>query len=337
MVSLAFVSVWLAYEAVKRFIEPPEDGVDGKVMSGVATIGVCVNIVLAFVLGEDHVHMPGAHDHDHSHGHDHHGGGCSSSGGSGGGHDHGHGHSSSSGHDDNNNKDHENGQDDHHDHHSTSHDHGHDHGHGHDHHRCDDEKDSLIGHEHKHEHKHDNFDAIHLDEAEADASQQRAIDQRNVNLRAAYLHVMADLLQSVAVLIAGLVIWFKPEWHIIDPICTLLFCCVVFYSTIGVFKSSLSVLLEATPPQINWTQVYNSIKNVPDVTDVHDLHIWSISHGQPSLSVHCTSPHPQQAIININKVCSKHGISHSTIQVQTEEGSCVTCETTECCTPSLLV
>ena len=59
MVSLAFVSIALAYEAIRRVKEPPEEGVDGRVMSGVALIGVLVNIVLALVLGEDHVHMPG--------------------------------------------------------------------------------------------------------------------------------------------------------------------------------------------------------------------------------------------------------------------------------------
>ena len=76
MISLALVSVGLALEAVRRLVQPPEEPVDGQLMSGIATIGVVVNVVLAFVLGEHHVHMPGAspceqqHDHDHSHSHD---------------------------------------------------------------------------------------------------------------------------------------------------------------------------------------------------------------------------------------------------------------------------
>ena len=93
-------------------------------------------------------------------------------------------------------------------------------------------------------------------------------DKRNVNLRAAYLHVMADLLQSVAVLIAGLIIWLKPEWHILDPIITLGFCMIVFYSTLGVLRSSISVLLEETPPAVNWQTVYDAISAVPNVSNV---------------------------------------------------------------------
>mmetsp|Transcript_11954 Transcript_11954/g.18835 ORF Transcript_11954/g.18835 Transcript_11954/m.18835 type:complete len:426 (+) Transcript_11954:165-1442(+) len=335
MVSLAFVSIWLAYEAIRRINEPPEEGVDGAVMSGIALIGVVVNIILAIVLGEDHVHMPGAHDHSHDHdGH------CSGDDSHDNHDDHSHSHGHSSAHDHH--------ADDSHDHHASSHDHSssHDHGTSHDH-QCNNHSNTN-GHDHEHGHsetdellkttksphthtKMENFEAI---EAQHDSEVSAAEDKRNVNLRAAYLHVMADLAQSTAVLIAGIVIWFKPEWHIIDPICTLLFCIIVFYSTIGVFKSALSVLLEATPPQVDWKTVYGAIKDIPNVSQVHDLHIWSISHGMPSLSVHCTSSDPD-ALRKIGALVRGYGIMHSTIQVQTQEGPCVTCDE-GCCMPSLL-
>ncbi len=70
-------------------------------------------------------------------------------------------------------------------------------------------------------------------------------------IHAAYLHVIGDLLLSLGVLIAGIVIWFQPTWHIIDPICTIFFAGLVFHSTIEVFRSSLSVLLEEVPPHID--------------------------------------------------------------------------------------
>jgi cation diffusion facilitator family transporter len=173
-----------------------------------------------------------------------------------------------------------------------------------------------------------NFEALHMDEEEL----VKKRDTRNVNLRAAYLHVMADLLQSVAVLIAGVVIWFRPDWHVIDPICTLVFCMIVFYSTLGVLRSSISVLLEETPPSVSWQAVYDAISATPNVTNVHDLHIWSISHGQPALSVHCSSTDPE-ALSNINSVCCRYGIVHSTIQIQGPEGTCVTC-VGSCCMSS---
>ena len=67
----------------------------------------------------------------------------------------------------------------------------------------------------------------------------------------------------------GLVIWRKPEWHIIDPILTLGFCVLVLWSTIGVLRSSIAVLLEETPAGIDWRKVYTVISAVPNVDDVH--------------------------------------------------------------------
>ena len=157
---------------------------------------------------------------------------------------------------------------------------------------------------------------------------------RNINLHAAYLHVMADLAQSVAVLIAGLVIWVRPDWHIIDPILTLGFAVLVLYSTLGVVRSSISVLLEETPPSISWRKVYEAISRVPNVKNVHDLHIWSISHGQPTLSVHCQTTDPE-ALRKIRDECLVFGISHATIQTQFWEGPCVTCGDLPCCTGHL--
>jgi zinc transporter 2 len=140
---------------------------------------------------------------------------------------------------------------------------------------------------------------------------------------------MADLAQSAAVLIAGVVIWFRPDWHAIDPICTLGFSILVLFSTLGVLRSAISVLLEETPPGISWQHVHDAISNTPYVTDVHDLHIWSISHGQPALSVHCTSSDPE-SLSNINQVCIRFGIADTTIQIQPTAGLCVTCNSLEC-------
>jgi zinc transporter 2 len=284
MLSLAFVSIGLAYEAVRRLLNPAEDIIDGPLMSGIATVGVIVNVILAFVLGEDHVHMPGAHAHSHDNG-DHGAGGCSG----------------------------------HHDHkieapkQEPSHDHCHDHHH---------ESHALISHDHSHSSHEKN---LHSDEVEIPSSAPK----RNINLHAAYLHVLGDLAQSAAILIAGLVIWVRPDWQIIDPICTLFFCTLVFLSTLNVVRSSIAVLLEETPPSVSWQKVYEAICNVKGVTDVHDLHIWCISHDEPALSVHCHSSNPL-VLREVEKACSEFGIHHTTIQVQIEEGPCITCERSGC-------
>ena len=149
---------------------------------------------------------------------------------------------------------------------------------------------------------------------------------RNVNLHAAYIHVMADLAQSVVVLIAGLIIWKNPTWQLTDPICTLIFSIMVCYSTVGVIRSSLSVLLEEVPPGVDWESMYDAISLVEGVSDVHDLHIWSISHGYSILSVHGVAKDVEQAYRDIKLLCNLRNITHVTAQLQprTLDG-CLTC------------
>jgi zinc transporter 2 len=281
MVSLVLICVGLSVEALRRLwqilVEGSLEEVDGKLMSGVATIGVFVNLALGYVLGEDHGHLPGA------------GGDCDS-------HDHSH-------------ADHSHAD------HSHNHSHNHDHG--------SSEKDPLLDH-------NSSFLVVHSDEVPPPCRSE--VTKRNVNLEAAYLHVLGDLAQSVAVLIAGLIIWWKPEYAIVDPLCTLAFCLLVFYSTLGVLKASVAVLLEEVPPKISWQAVYDEMLALPNITDVHDLHIWSISHGIPCLSAHCSAvgdANCTQALTDVNAVCRSHGITHITIQMQpASETVCLTCSDT---------
>lgn len=295
MTSLALVSVWLAVEALQRglyIVNEMEDKIvpiDGKLMSGIAAIGVVVNISLAFVFGEHHVHMPG---HHHSCDHGGHGG-----------HDNDHNHGG----------------------------HSHDHGHDHDHSSCGghaenetERVDKLTGN------SYGAVDIENIHEVPPSPSPPNNANaeetKRNINLHAAYLHVMGDLAQSVAVLIAGIVIWKKPEWRIVDPLITLLFSTIVLYSTYDVLRGSISVLLEEVPPTVNWDEIHQGIASVPGVSNVHCLHIWSISHGEPTLSVHASAVDADRAIVEINKVCRKFGIHHATLQVQSVfTGSCATC------------
>ncbi|CAJ1938014.1 unnamed protein product [Cylindrotheca closterium] len=314
MTSLAFVTVTLAYEAVRRLITPEEAPVDGKLMVVIASIGVVVNIALAFVLGENHVHLPGS-----SHGHAHEHGPCGHDDEEHGGHDH-------------SSKHHEEESHDHHDH---SHKHQeHDHSHGHEH---QEECHEHHGHDHDDHHKdsHDHHETEtsslipKKDEGGCHGHghghhESKKKPTRNVNLQAAYLHVLGDLALSVAVLIAGLIIWFKPEWQKLDPIITIVFSAMVFYSTLGVLRTSIAVLLEEIPSSISWQKVFEDISNIPCINNVHDLHIWSIHHGEAALTVHCSSD-DANALTEVYKVCKAHDISHATIQIQPNEEGCATC------------
>lgn len=141
--------------------------------------------------------------------------------------------------------------------------------------------------------------------------------------------MLGDLAQSVAVFIAGAIIWYKPNWMIVDPILTLAFCILVFHSTLSVLRSSVAVLLEEVPPKISYTQVQQDLSNLSNVADVHHLHIWSISDGQPCVSLHAAATNDDcgNALKQIFEVCKKHGITHITAQVQPNSiVDCITCD-----------
>jgi len=191
-------------------------------------------------------------------------------------------------------------------------------------------------HGHDHSHDHESGDCLHGEDVELVEVDDHDHDDcvaiankpvRNVNLHAAYIHALADLAQSVTVLIAGVIIWQKPNWQITDPICTLIFSILVCYSTVGVIKSSLYVLLEKVPPGLQWDEIHSAICEVPGISNVHELHIWSISHGCSILSVHATAEDVEQAYSDIKTICFKRNISKLTLQIQpsTISDECVTC------------
>ena len=169
--------------------------------------------------------------------------------------------------------------------------------------------------DHDHDDHHDHDDDHHDHHKE-----------KNVNLSAAYLHVLGDLIQSVAVFLAGLLIMWKPHWQVADPICTIIFSIIVFKTTSGILKSTTNVLLEGVPKGVNWEKVNRDIREVPGIHNVHDLHIWSISVGKPALTVHCSADDPRSAILAVTKICKKHGIAHSTVQIQdAQDADCLVC------------
>ena len=90
-------------------------------------------------------------------------------------------------------------------------------------------------------------------------------------MTAAFIHVVGDFLQSLGVFIAAIVIYFKPEWDIIDPICTFVFSLLVLATTISILRKTLSVLLEATPSDINYDIVKSTFLSVKGIRQIHSL------------------------------------------------------------------
>ncbi|MBI3546700.1 MAG: cation transporter [Gammaproteobacteria bacterium] len=110
-------------------------------------------------------------------------------------------------------------------------------------------------------------------------------EQHDMNTRAALLHVIGDLLGSVAALIAGAVIYYTG-WLPIDPILSLVICALILYSTVRLLRDALHVLMEGVPPHLDLRAVGKSMAGVSGVSSVHDLHIWMLSSGMPALSAH---------------------------------------------------
>jgi cobalt-zinc-cadmium efflux system protein len=142
-------------------------------------------------------------------------------------------------------------------------------------------------------------------------------DKKSVNTKAALVHVMGDLLGSVAALIAGVVIQYTG-WMEIDPLLSLFVCFLVLRSTIDVLKESYHFLMEGVPHHIDYVMVGQDLAKVPGVLAVHDLHVWEMTPGHPALIGHVEVRDLQDwpmTLERINKMLrEKHEIDHVTLQ-----------------------
>lgn len=138
----------------------------------------------------------------------------------------------------------------------------------------------------------------------------------SLNMRAAYLHVMGDLLGSIGVILSGLILW-TTGWNLIDPIITIVFTCTILFSSAKVIRQSLSVLMESTPEEVDPAQVHQTLLQISGVKEVHDLHVWSASKHKIVLSVHLIADPDKDVLGPAHKALEeKHGIRHMTIQVE---------------------
>lgn len=109
--------------------------------------------------------------------------------------------------------------------------------------------------------------------------------QDSINVRGAYLEVMADALGSVAVLISAALI-LTTGWRAADPVASIVIGLMIVPRTVKLLRETLDVLLEAAPKNVDMGEVRAHILGLPGVADVHDLHAWTITSGMPVLSAH---------------------------------------------------
>lgn len=138
----------------------------------------------------------------------------------------------------------------------------------------------------------------------------------NLNMRAVYLHILGDLLGSIGVLLSGAILWMTG-WNLIDPIITLLFTAAIICSTWKMIVESIRILMESTPEGVDPLAVERDLEAIEGVTEVHDLHIWTVASQNIALSVHLVTGKPQLSLKEAHQMLEKrHGIRHMTIQVE---------------------
>jgi len=138
----------------------------------------------------------------------------------------------------------------------------------------------------------------------------------HINVRAAYLHLVADALGSIGAIVAGAVLWLTG-WRPIDPIVTLFFAVLMLLGSWKLVSEAVSVLMESTPSGINALKVKEDLAHLPGVEEVHDLHIWSVSQGRCALSVHLIARQAQGLLGAANALLQeRYKIEHTTIQIE---------------------
>ncbi|KAI8840094.1 cation efflux family-domain-containing protein [Chytriomyces cf. hyalinus JEL632] len=107
----------------------------------------------------------------------------------------------------------------------------------------------------------------------------------NINVQAAMIHIIGDLLGSVSILIAAVTLMFRPQWTIIDPLCTIFFSLIIFAASFGLVKQYFLILMETTPEAISVQAVTDHLLDIPGITSVPSLRIWSLTHGKDACIV----------------------------------------------------
>ncbi len=144
-------------------------------------------------------------------------------------------------------------------------------------------------------------------------------NQQDLNMKGAYLHMVADAVVSLGVVISGLAI-FYTHWYLIDPIMSLVIVLVIVIGTWGLLRESVTLALNAVPAHIDISSIEAYLRNCMGIVDIHDLHIWGMSTTETALTVHLVMPcgYPGDEFLDeiSNTLKSRFAITHSTLQVE---------------------
>jgi cobalt-zinc-cadmium efflux system protein len=141
----------------------------------------------------------------------------------------------------------------------------------------------------------------------------------SLNLRAANRHVLGDLLGSIGVVVAGVLV-LATGWAYADPLVSLAIAALVLASSWTVLRDSTAILLESAPAGMDAGEIGSAMVGVPGVQEVHDLHVWTITSGFPSLSAHVLVPEGDDCHAVRRRLEAmldeRFGLTHTTLQVE---------------------
>ncbi len=155
----------------------------------------------------------------------------------------------------------------------------------------------------------------------------RKVSRGNLNIKAAFWHIVGDTISSVGVIIGGVII-AVAGWYIVDPIIAVFIGGIILWGAVRIVRESTDILLEAVPRHIEVGKVIETIKSVSGVEEVHDIHIWTITSGIHALSAHLRIEDQRvstsaEIVEAVNQDLGRHfNITHTTLQLECE--SCPT-------------
>ena len=142
----------------------------------------------------------------------------------------------------------------------------------------------------------------------------------NLNLKAAYIHLLYDTISSVAVIATAIIIYFT-NWTFLDIVASILIAMMIFWSGFKIIKKTIHIFMQGVPEGIDFEDVHKKLLKVKGVLSVHSIHIWSVDSNEAFLSCHvCVGekqPNTDLIIQSVNKMLEKQfNILHTTIQIE---------------------
>ena len=141
----------------------------------------------------------------------------------------------------------------------------------------------------------------------------------NMNIKSAYLHLMTDVMTSVAVLIGGILMkYYEIYWF--DSLLSLLIAIYLIYSTVPLLWDSVKILMQFSPKDVNLETIIEEVSQIEGVKNMHHIHIWNLNDNSVMLEAHlemekdCTLSEFQELLFSVEKILKYNGVNHSNIQ-----------------------